>query len=139
MKKQMVVLVVVSAMVGFIAGVLGRVTAAEASPMEVVSAAVTGAAPTQTQEVLVSNVAPTLVPAVNLAGRKAIEVLNLNPSNSIWCALGNASDAIVGKSREVKSAGGVWALDADDKKVIYCISAAAAQSTGAGTVVTELK
>lgn len=136
---------VVGAIVGLGIGLFGAdvaknsaQAAVQTSVPGIVAGELTGAAPTQTQEVLVTSSAAVAVPTTNLTQRKAIEILNLGP-NPIWCALGNSADAVVNKSRRIDALGGTWALDADEYKKLFCIAATANQSTGAATVVTELR
>lgn len=90
--------------------------------------------PVLTTEVLVLTTA-TAMP--QLANRRGIELQNLGP-NPIYCALTDATRAVVNKARRV-DAGGSWALDVPGTTPIYCIAATAAQATGAATIATEAR
>jgi hypothetical protein len=73
-----------------------------------------------------------------LSGRKAVELQNLGP-NAIFCTVdGQAPTADSKLGRKIES-GATWALNAADTVSIKCIAATAAQSTGAATLVTELR
>lgn len=93
----------------------------------------------KTQQVLVLNSAPTLVPAVALAGRKAIEIQNLGP-NVIYCTVDGQAPAIDGSlGRMIGATNGTWALDVGAGVVIKCIAKTADQVSTAATQVTELR
>jgi hypothetical protein len=94
----------------------------------------THAQSTLTNEVLVLTT-PTLLP--RLSNRKAIEVQNLGV-NSIFCALTDSSKAIVNKARRLQP-GETWVLDIGPTLPIYCVAATASQTTGAATIVTEIR
>jgi len=87
---------------------------------------------TQTAEVLVLTTATT-IPAY--ANRRAIEIQNLGP-NTIYCALG--ATPVTTKARAILAAG-AWALDVGEGITIKCIAAAANQTTGAATIVTQVR
>ena len=94
-----------------------------------------------TTEVLVLNATQTAMPTTPLAGRRAIEIQNLGP-NAIYCAIGPAATlptAVLLKSRQIAAAGGVWAVDLNDKIIVRCLAATANQVTGAATIVTEVR
>ena len=94
-----------------------------------------GQAATQTSEVLVLTTATELP---RTQGRTAIEIQNLHAANAIFCALTDSTKAVVNRARRIAS-GETWSFPANDTVRIWCISATAAQTTGAATVVTELR
>src|SRR5579859_4446706 len=59
---------------------------------------------------------------------RAVELQN-NGSTSIWCALMNQADAVVSHSREIKPAGGTWALDVPAAVGLWCIAATVDQQS----------
>jgi len=92
----------------------------------------------KTTEVTVTNSAGgTATPATCLAQRKAIELQNNGP-NTIYCTVDGTAPLVGSNGRWVLS-GAAWSLDAGCNVVITCISATAAQISGAATMVTELK
>ncbi len=93
----------------------------------------------RTQEVLVLTTATALP---QLAQRRAMLLENRGP-NPIWCAMGSASAAVVGKSHKV-AAGERFAFNAGD--AWWCVAESANQvtynssspSTTGGTIVSEV-
>lgn len=114
-----------------------------ASPQGEVAQLVTGTTSAQrTREVLVSNVTPTetcraATTSGALSSRRSCEVFNNGP-NTIWCALNRSADAVVNTSRPI-APGGTWTVDALPWMPVYCLSATAAQLTGAATIVSEME
>jgi len=97
----------------------------------------------KTSECLVSNAAGgTACPAVALAGRRWLEVQNLG-ANAIYCTV-DGSAPVVSKSRRIaplpaSGAADSWTLAAGPSIIVTCIAASAAQSSGAATIVSELR
>jgi hypothetical protein len=102
--------------------------------LAIISSADAQTNPVLTTEVLVGTTA-TAMP--QLPNRRGVELQNLGP-NPIYCALTDATKAVVGRARRV-DAGGSWALDIPSTTPIYCIAATAAQVTGAATIATEAR
>lgn len=95
-----------------------------------------------TSECTVTNSAGgTTCPATALAQRKAVEVQNLGP-NPIFCTV-DGSSPVVNKARRIDALGSTaapaWSLDVGPAIAIKCIASTAAQSTGAATIITELR
>lgn len=97
----------------------------------------------KTTQVLVLNSAATLVPTVNLAGRKTVLLQNLGP-NAIFCTVGGETPLTTGAlgyriEAATATASTTLRLDAGSAIAIKCIAATADQATTAATQVTELR
>ena len=88
----------------------------------------------RTNETLVGASA-TALPARSARG--SIEIQNLGP-DPIYCALGESSQAVVGKARMVAADGGTWLLPIPAGVAVYCVTTVA-QVTTKATVTTEIE
>ena len=73
-----------------------------------------------------------------LAGRRAVELQNLG-ANPIYCTVDGQAPTADNKMGRKIDAGGTWTMNAGDSVVIKCIAGTLHQSTGAATMVTELR
>jgi len=89
----------------------------------------------KTTQVLVLNTS-TAVPTTALVRRKTMEIQN-NGAGTIYCTVDGTAAVATTNGRWI-AAGAAWSLDVGNGISVNCI-AAASQTSGAATMVTELR